>query len=370
MIPTFDLSTLIDGGQGDGGDGPRRLFAAFEDHGGVCILTDGIEGQLIERCLAQAGRFHRLPVQEKMRWHVGSSNSIGTRGYIFGDASTNDPEPDGGARGLTEAASPGGLTYEAFILGFEIEEGDPCRTRAPCLIGPNVWPSRLPGFRDVVEPCHDALFDLGKRFSRFLATAIGAPTEWFCEHATKPCSEFRLLRYPPGSSGLGKRRLRAHTDFECFTILAQSAPGLQVLSSDGDWQDTPVWPDGIVVIAGNMLEFLTNGRLRSTLHRVVDTGQERCSLSYFFGLDYDTLLSPLPQYVDEDVSGTPVSAGEYRLRCVVEDMPHLRDRATHYGLNPSQAGSQNRLDGIARSRFEELSGRTTADAGQGQASVR
>ena len=54
------------------------------------------------------------------------------------------------------------------------------------------------------------------------------------------------------------------------------------------------------MIVGDMLERLTNGRLRATRHRVNDTEWERLSLILFNAFDADAEIAPLPEFVSPD----------------------------------------------------------------------
>merc|ERR1719161_49782 len=95
----------------------------------------------------------------------------------------------------------------------------------------------------------------------------------------------RLLFYP-GSPMLSASEAQTatagispHTDFEVFTLMHQDAPGLQFIpTSGGGWIDAPVRPGEFVVIVSDVLERLTNGVLRATPHRVMQTGHKRMSI--------------------------------------------------------------------------------------------
>ena len=64
----------------------------------------------------------------------------------------------------------------------------------------------------------------------------------------------------------GELGISAHTDFECFTLIHQSARGLQVQARDGRWLEIPAEmsspsssSSSFVVLIGDMLENWTNG---------------------------------------------------------------------------------------------------------------
>lgn len=59
--------------------------------------------------------------------------------------------------------------------------------------------------------------------------------------------------------------------------------------------------------------FRTNKKFKSTIHRVTNlTGQERYSIPFFFGVDYDTTVSVLPNHISDDRPSCkePFKAGE------------------------------------------------------------
>jgi len=118
----------------------------------------------------------------------------------------------------------------------------------------------------------------------------------------------RLLYYPGMDSELVKDAnvgISAHTDFEVFTLMHQSAPGLQFLppkthnTKPLEWIDAPVRPEEFVVIIGDALERITNGTLRATPHRVVQTSHPRWSIIRFNAFAPSTSLQPLTQFVND-----------------------------------------------------------------------
>ena len=97
----------------------------------------------------------------------------------------------------------------------------------------------------------------------------------------------------------------AHTDFECFTLMHQNAPGLQLMprcrdahGGFGDWIDAPVRSGDFLVIIGDMFERLTNGLLRATPHRVCQTDHPRESIIRFNAFAPDTIVRPLGVFVN------------------------------------------------------------------------
>ena len=64
---------------------------------------------------------------------------------------------------------------------------------------------------------------------------------------------------------------------------------------DGRWLGVPAEPGVLVCNIGDMLDKLTEGRYRSTPHRVRNTsGTGRLSFPYFFDPSWDATVVPLP----------------------------------------------------------------------------
>ncbi len=129
---------------------------------------------------------------------------------------------------------------------------------------------------------------------RAIAVGLTLPADWFERHVTtEPTVLFRIFRYPPAhDDGWG---VAEHTDYGLLTILAtDDNDGLQVHGPDG-WIDVPSDPDVFVVNLGDMLDRMTEGRYRSTPHRVVNrTNRTRLSFPCFIDPSWDAVCEPMP----------------------------------------------------------------------------
>ena len=104
--------------------------------------------------------------------------------------------------------------------------------------------------------------------------------------------------------------ISAHTDFECMTLILQTAPGLELLASDGGWYDVPGNDGRLVVMIDDMMERWANGLFSATGHRVRHTGEQRYSIVMFFAVNDDEIVAPLPAFVAENNPARYPAAGQ------------------------------------------------------------
>ena len=101
-------------------------------------------------------------------------------------------------------------------------------------------------------------------------------------------------------------------------MVGASADGLQILTKQNEWVGVTSLPEQIVVNVGDMLQRLTNNRLRSTTHRVVNPSRElwhtsRFSMPFFLHPRSEMSLASLESCIDDQHSKAyeDVTAGEY-----------------------------------------------------------
>jgi isopenicillin N synthase-like dioxygenase len=264
---------------------------------------------LFDELLRVTKAFFDLPLDEKMRTYIGRSRNH--RGYV----------PVG------EEVFSGGTVdlKEAFDLGKDLPADDPDHL-AGRMLGPNQWPD-VPGFAAACTAWYEAVMALGRALLHGFALALGERADVFDAYVTKPPSQLRLIHYPHDPAAVDVVGIGAHTDYECFTILKPTAPGLEVLNGAGDWIDVPPRDGAFVVNIGDMLETWTNGEFVATTHRVRKVTEERWSFPLFFNVDHDTLVAPLPQFVrDGEPTRVAVRAGEHLFAQTAQSFTYLKKR--------------------------------------------
>ena len=278
-IPILDLSPLIRGE--DTGNLAKAFAKAYGETGFAYVVNHGVSPELRQRIFEASRQFHALPERAKQAIALDGNH----RGYIAINTST-DVTSD-----LAEVKRPN--QSASFMMMREDQTVDP----DVFLSGPNQWPD-LPGFREISQDYATAMTDLGRKMIRLAFQAIGATDQSALSAFDPPTLWLRLLRYPP-QPPMSPEDLYGsapHKDFGCLTILAQDdAGGLQVQTPAGQWVDAPPMEDAFVVNVGDMLHQMSNGRLLSTPHRVINlSGRERYSVPFFFDPHVSYDVAPLP----------------------------------------------------------------------------
>lgn len=303
MIPVIDLGPYLGGALGALKATASELRGALEGVGFFVLVDHGVPRELVDRTFAEARRFHAQPDDWKMRLRMNEHNNgymtMGRYAVWTSDVNAND-QPD---------------LNEAFFVRRERAPDDPMLRAGRRFAGANVWPDDLPGFRDTVLAYIDAVDMLARRFLPVCATALEMPADHFGAAFAESQFTFRLTHYPPVAARPNQFGIAPHTDANFLTFLAQTdVPGLEVRLPSGAWLDVPYVPDSFAVNAGDMMYRWTNGRFKSTPHRVVPpVGRDRYAIPYFFGPHLDTVIACLPTCTDAQSSPRfpPITYDDY-----------------------------------------------------------
>lgn len=277
-IPVLDLSPLIRGE--DTSNLALEFAKAYGETGFGYIINHGVDPALRAAVFAASMEFHALPETEKQAIALDQQH----RGYIAINTST-DVNSD-----LAKVTKPNQST--SFMMMREDADVDP----DIYLSGPNQWP-QLEGFRETCEAYVKAMTELSHKLMGLALDAIGATDRSILDAFQTPTIWLRLLRYPPQPPQAPDDLFGSapHKDFGCLTLLAQDdVGGLQVQTPAGHWVDAPPIDDAFIVNVGDMLHRLSNGKLLSTPHRVINaTGRERYSVPFFFDPHVLADIAPL-----------------------------------------------------------------------------
>lgn len=116
-------------------------------------------------------------------------------------------------------------------------------------------------------------------------------------------STLRLIHYPKTESN-NEHRARAHSDVNLITLLVGgNESGLEAQSRNGEWVDCSCNENEIICNVGDMLEIVSNGQLKSTIHRVVSKGnsdRSRYSIPFFLHPRPEVILDPHTNLTADD----------------------------------------------------------------------
>jgi isopenicillin N synthase-like dioxygenase len=300
-IPVVDLSQFSAGDMNAKQQFTETLGRAFEEVGFVSVKNHGVPQQLVDDYYASVKRFFDMPRETKKGYEI--AELAGQRGYTsFGrEQAKGFDAPD---------------LKEFWQMGQIVEDGDAIRSEYP----DNVMVAELPEFNQLGKDLYKAFEKCGIELLRAIGIYLGIGEYYFDKHVHNGNSILRAIHYPPITAE-PKNAIRAeqHEDINLITLLVgASADGLQIMSKQNTWLDVTA-PEGCFVVnVGDMLQRLTNNKLKSTTHRVVNPPKEkwhtpRYSIPFFTHPRGNMRLDCLATCVDErhPLQYTPITAGEY-----------------------------------------------------------
>jgi isopenicillin N synthase-like dioxygenase len=300
-IPVVDLADFLSGDEKRKSQFVEQLGKAYEDVGFVAVKNHGIPANLISDLYKNVQQFFALPSDKKLKYE--KKELAGQRGYTsFGrEHAKGFDAPD---------------LKEFFQFGQTVEDNDPIKKEYP----ENVLVQEVPDFTPTLFKAYRNFEKSGKALLQAIAIYLGLDEHYFDEHVHNGNSILRAIHYPPITQE-PKSAIRAeqHEDINLITLLVgASADGLQILTKKNEWVGVTSLPDQIVVNVGDMLQRLTNNKLKSTTHRVVNPprelwGTSRYSIPFFLHPRSEMSLASLDSCIDKKhpKAYEDATAGEY-----------------------------------------------------------
>jgi len=263
-IPVVDLADFLSGDPHRKQSFVQELGRAYEDVGFVAVKNHGIPDDLIADLYKFVQQFFSLPSDAKRNYEV--PGLAGQRGYTsFGkEHAKGSDAPD---------------LKEFFQYGQQVDDNDPIQKEYP----DNVQVKDISAFNPTFQQAYRAFEKSGKALLQAIALYLGLEEVYFDDHIHNGNSILRAIHYPPITSE-PKSAIRAeqHEDINLITLLVgASADGLQILTKQNEWVGVTSLPEQIVVNVGDMLQRLTNNKLKSTTHRVVNPPRQMWHTSRF-----------------------------------------------------------------------------------------
>ncbi|WP_421892674.1 isopenicillin N synthase family dioxygenase [Marinoscillum sp.] len=300
-VPSLDLADFTSGDAAAKSKFVNDLGHAYQNIGFVAIKNHGLSDELTEQLYASVQKFFMLPDEVKLRYE--KKELAGQRGYI--------------SKGREKAKGRNTGDLKEFY-----HVGQPTQNKLD-EYPENIWPEEVPEFEALTLQAFNTLQEAGVQMLRAIALHLGLDEMYFDDKVRQGNSILRQIHYfpieNPDEIPADAVRAAEHGDINLITLLmGASADGLQVLRRDGTWIPITALPDQIVVNVGDMLDRLTNHKLKSTIHRVVNPprekmGTSRFSIPFFMHPISSMDLTSLESCIDADhpKQYEDVTAGEF-----------------------------------------------------------
>src|SRR5579875_2977809 len=244
-IPVVDLADFISGDETRKQKFVWELGKAYEDVGFVAVKNHGIPKELIADLYKYVQQFFALPTDVKLEYE--KKELAGQRGYTsFGrEHAKGFDAPD---------------LKEFFQYGQTVEDNENIAEEYP----ENVSVKEVPELSPTLYKAYRNFEKSGKALLQAIALYLEMDEHYFDEWVHNGNSILRAIHYPPiKQEPKSSIRAEQHEDINLITLLVgASADGLQILTKNNEWVPVTSLPDQIVVNVGDMLQRLTNNKLR------------------------------------------------------------------------------------------------------------
>jgi len=303
QIPRLDLFDYTQGTPKQRKQFSDEIGKAFTEIGFVTITNHGMDKILITELYDIIRQFFALPEAIKANYEI--QGLAGQRGYT-----------SKGREKAKDANVPD--LKEFWQRGQTVTDGDRIATEYPDNVSVD-----LMGFDEITAEVYRRLERSGRELLKAIASYLHLDEDYFEDKIHNGNSILRAIHYFPidNPEALPEDAVRAgaHEDINLITLLiGASADGLEVLTHNGTWLPIKAEGDDIVVNVGDMLQRLTNNKLKSTTHRVVNPPVElmknsRYSVPFFLHPKVNMNLAVLPSCIDQNNPKRYVdcTAGEY-----------------------------------------------------------
>ncbi|MDN5285373.1 MAG: isopenicillin synthase family oxygenase [Mucilaginibacter sp.] len=303
-IPRLDLNNYINGSAADRKQFSDDIGKAFNETGFVTITNHGLSKQLIDELYEEVKTLFALPDVTKSKYEI--PGLAGQRGYTGKGKET--------AKGFKTPD-----LKEFWQIGQTVTDGSPIKEQYP----DNIMVDELPAFNTTTRDVYKKLESAGTHLLRAIAVYLNLDENYFDNKVHNGNSILRTLHYfpilDPDSVPDDAVRAGAHEDINLITLLiGASADGLELLTREGAWFPVKAHGEDLVVNVGDMLQRLTNNKLKSTTHRVVNPPRElmknsRYSVPFFLHPVSDMDLTSLETCINAEHPKLypDITAGEY-----------------------------------------------------------
>ena len=274
-----------------------QLFDAINKIGFFYITNFGLSQDEVDEQFAIGKEFFELPIDEKLKYRADLENG-GYNGY----------KPMG-IRQLKPGIFDNTEIYNVpkFTSAYERQH-------------PTVIKDQWAAIEKFGRHIHEEVVD---RLLVLIAIILELPEDYFLKHhryEEKSDCHLRYMKYhsrpADDNAQLDGVWVKGHTDFGSLTLLfRQPVAALQVRTPSEEWKYVKPYPGSITVNIADSLSFLTNGFLKSSIHRVVapppdQAHLDRLGVLYFVRPEDALELRPVDSPVMKRLGYTKAGEGE------------------------------------------------------------
>lgn len=286
----------------------QDLGDTFSNIGFACVVNHFTPEEEIKKFYGSVETFFNLPVDAKVKYEIPDLG--GQRGYTsFGrEHAKGSDAPD---------------LKEFWQIGQEVEGEYVSKEHYP----DNVQVTEISDFNKQSMVLYRGFERSGSILLKAIACYLGLDENYFEPFIKNGNSILRAIHYPPiTQEPKNAIRAEAHEDINLITLLVgASAEGLEVMTAEGNWLAVNAPENHFVINVGDMLQRLTNNKLKSTTHRVVNPPREkwhtsRYSIPFFLHPVSEMDLTCLSSCINDSrpCSYSPITAGDYLTERLIE----------------------------------------------------
>ncbi|KAK9735067.1 hypothetical protein RND81_04G181600 [Saponaria officinalis] len=269
----IDLQRLLDSDE----DELKKMELYLNTWGSFQLVNHGIESSKLEQVIKVVKDFFSLPIEEKEKYGPRDGLNV-MQGW--GNDKVAENQPFNWNDRIILNVFPSHLRNPKFWP----DESVPLFSKVFLEYGEEMKKTRDILLRVISKilnlPENNLITKLAEE--GYMATRIN----WFA-----PCP------YPDRIIGT-----RRHCDFNIITILLldQDVEALQ-FEKDGQWFKLPIIPHALVINTSDMLEIMSNGKVKSAVHRAVTNSEkERVSIAFASGPQPNSVIGPVEELISEE----------------------------------------------------------------------
>ncbi|KAL3528368.1 hypothetical protein ACH5RR_007690 [Cinchona calisaya] len=267
-IPIIDLSPFFNENDENGKKKVKDIISqACSEYGFFQIVNHGVPLDLLSQAMDLSKTYFKFSDEEKLKCSPESGAPL-PAGY------NKQPEisPD----------------KNEYLLMFPPDSGF------------NLLPNNPPEFKEVLEEMFSYFCKVGQLIESIVNDCLGLPENFLKEYNHDRSWDFMVAMHYFPAIETENNGITEHEDGNCITFVVQDEAGGLEVRKNGQW--IPIIPEEgkIVVNMSDVIQVLTNNKFKSATHRVVrPKGRSRHSFVFFYNLQGDKWVEPLPQFTKE-----------------------------------------------------------------------